>query len=82
MIREPRQEERQQGFGNGGQRAECFEIAHASAIACRAQPFDPGNLLIRDEDVAQFSAEAFAPRDHFAFRNNSAAKAGTDNRGN
>ena len=77
-----RQEVGQKSSVDGGQGADGFEIAEASAIASRLQAFDTGDALVRNQHVAEFAAETLAALDDVAVDDDAAAEAGADDGGN
>ena len=73
-----RQKIRQDIFFNGGERTERLQVADSSAIAFRIDPFGPGDALVGNQDVAQFSAESVFALHHVAVEDYAAAVAGSD----
>lgn len=72
---------RQQGFFDGGERADGFEIAGAAAVAGRAGFFETGNVLIGEQYVAEFAAEAVTAFEDLVVYDDAAAEAGADDGG-
>ena len=60
------------------ERAHRLEVADASAVAAWRRAFQAGQVLIREEDVAQFTAKAVASLDHLVIHDDAAAKPGAD----
>src|ERR1035438_1914853 len=73
------QEMRQQMSPNRSERTQRFQVSQATAIALWDQSFGAGNHLIRNEDVAELSAEPLPALDHRAIHDDSASMTGTNN---
>ena len=72
---------RQDIFFDGGERAERLEVAGASAIALRIDAGGSGDALIRNQDVAEFSAESVFAFHYIAVEDDAAAVACADDAG-
>ena len=72
---------RQDIFFDGGERAEGLEVAGASAIALRIDAVGSRDALIRNQHVAEFSAESVFALHYIAFEDDAAAVAGADHAG-
>ena len=59
-----------------GEGTERFEVAQAAATSQRLQPFNAGDHLVGNQNVAQFPAEALAALDHYAVHDDAAAVTG------
>jgi len=73
-----RQKIRENIFLDGGERAERLEVAGASAVALRIDAGGSGDALIRNQDVAEFSAETVFSFHYIAIEDDAAAVAGAD----